>query len=97
MKSLKPSWGSDVRVSMEIIGIPSHATLEDHPLDPRREPSALEDLILEIFCCDPKESRACLRILLTKGQRVRLRWATSKLKGPNGRSPRPCRGAPPPP
>ena len=61
--------------------IPSHAPLEDHPLDPRCEPSALEGWVLEIICCDPKGNRAVLRILFTEGRGVRL-WALSTPKGP---------------
>jgi len=63
----------------------THAPLEDHPLDPRREPFALEGWILEIFCCDPKGSRAVLWILSTEGRGVRLCWEKSKPKGPKGR------------
>ena len=55
-------------------GIPSHASLEDRPLDTRREPSALEGWILELLYCDPKGRRACLRILSTEGRGVRLCW-----------------------
>jgi len=68
--------------------IPSHAPLlellglKDHPLDTRREPSALEGWILEILYCDPKGSRAFLRILSTKGRGVRLCLVLSKPKGP---------------
>ena len=42
------------------------------PLDPRREPSALEGWILEVLYCDPKGGRAFLRILSMKGRGVRL-------------------------
>ena len=35
----------------------------DHPLDARQEPSALERWILEVLYCDPKGSRAFLRII----------------------------------
>ena len=41
-------------------------------MDARREPFALEGWFLEIFCCDPKGSRAFLRILSTEGRGVRL-------------------------
>ena len=44
------------------------APLEDHPLAARREPPALEECILEVRYCDPKESRAFLRILCTEGR-----------------------------
>ena len=54
------------------------------PLDARRRPSAMEGCILEIFCCDPKGSRALLRILSTEGRGVRLCGEHSKPKGPNG-------------
>jgi len=53
-------------------------------LDARREPSSLEGWILEVLCCEPKGSRAFLRILSTEGRGVRLCWALSKLKGTNG-------------
>ena len=50
--------------------------------DPRREPSALEGWILEILGCDPKASRAFLRILSTEGRGVGLRCEHSKPEGP---------------
>ena len=59
-------------------------SIEDHPLDARREPSALEGWILEVLYRDPKESRACMRILSTEGRGVRLCWALSKPEGPKG-------------
>jgi len=46
--------------------------------------SALQGWILEILCCDPKGSRAFLRILSTEGRGVGLCWEKSKHKGPNG-------------
>ena len=55
--------------------------LEDHPVDTRREPSALEGWILEIRYCDPKGSRAFLRILSTERRGVRLCWAKLKPTG----------------
>ena len=69
----------------------------DHPLNLRREPSALEGWILEFllcdpggldsrfFCCDPKGCRAFLRIHVTNGDEVDLRWGRqhlNDLKGP---------------
>ena len=63
--------------------MPSHAPLEDHPLAVRREPSALEGWTLEVLYCDPKDSRAFLRILSAEGQGVHpLYWAHSKPEGP---------------
>jgi len=59
---------------------------EDDPLDVPREPSALEGWTLEVLYCDPKGSRAFLRILSTEGRGVRLCWEHSKPKGPKGHS-----------
>ena len=50
-----------------LIGILSHAPPEHHPLAHRREPSTMKGWVLEILCCDPKGSRASLRILSTEG------------------------------
>jgi len=58
--------------------------IDDHPLDARREPSALEGWTLEVLYCDPKGGRAVLRIFSTEGRGVRLCWAPTKPKGPNG-------------
>ena len=66
-----------VRVSMGTFCIPSHAPLEDHPLDTHSEPSALYCWILEIFYCDPKGRRGLLRIPSTVGRSVCLCWALS--------------------
>ena len=60
----------------------SHARLR--PLCHRWEPCALEGWILEILCCDPKGSRAFLRVLATEGRGVGLCWEKSKPKGPKG-------------
>ena len=64
----------------------ANAPLEDHPLDPRREPSALEGWIREILCCDPKGSMAFLWMLSTEGRGAGLCWAHSRRKRPKGRS-----------
>ena len=53
-------------------GDTSYTPLEDHPLDARREPSALYCWILEFLYCDPKGRRALLRIPSTEGRGVRL-------------------------
>ena len=55
--------------------------IEDHPSAVRREPYALAGWIQEILYCDPKGSRAFLRILSTEGRGVRLCWAKSKPTG----------------
>jgi len=65
VKNGSPTWGPGVRVSMGTFCIPSHAPLENHPLDARREPSAP---YLEILCCDPKGHRALLGSRLRKGE-----------------------------
>ena len=60
------------RASCTCFGDTSYAPFENHPSDARREPSALEGRLLEILYCDPKASRAFLRILSTEGRVVRL-------------------------
>jgi hypothetical protein len=57
-----------VHASASLMGDNSSFPFEDHPLDARRTTSALEGLIREILCCDPKESRAFLWILSTEGR-----------------------------
>jgi len=59
------------------VGDTSNAPIEDHPLATRYEPSALEGWILEILYCDPKGSRAFLRILSTEGRGVYLSGNTT--------------------
>ena len=54
-----------MRVSMGTFCIPSHAPLEDHPLNTHCEPSALYCWILEILYCIPKGRRALLQIPTT--------------------------------
>jgi len=72
----------------------AYALFEDHPLDACREPSALEGWTLEVLYCDPKGSRAFLRIHSTEGRGVRLCWELSNPKGPTG-VPRSYETAPP--
>jgi len=62
----------------------SNTPFEDHPLVARRELSALEGWILEVLYCDPKGSRAILRLLFTERPDVRLWWAHTKSQGPQG-------------
>ena len=52
------------------------------PLATRREPSALEGWILEVFCSDPKDRRAFLQILSTEGRGVRLCCEHADPQGP---------------
>ena len=79
---LQPSWGPGVYVSMATIGLPSHATLEDHPLDAFRKPFALMGWIFETLQCDPERKRAFLQIFATEGRGVHICWEHSKPKGP---------------
>ena len=65
-------------VSAIPIGGTSDAPLENHPVDARLEPSALEGGISEILCYDPKGRRAFLRILCTEWRGVLVCWAHSK-------------------
>jgi len=71
---LQPTWGLvcvRARSSLDKLKCP----IKDHPLDARREASALEGWILDILWCDPndpKGSSALLRILSTEGRRVCL-------------------------
>jgi len=76
-----------VRVGRGTFCILSHAPLEDHPFDARREPSALEGWILEVLCRDPKGRRVFMRILSTEGPSVRpsTRWAICS-RGESGHS-----------
>ena len=66
------------------VGLPQNLKdlKEDHPLDTRREPSALYCWIFEILYCNPKGRRALLRIPSTEGRSVCLCGAPSKPKGP---------------
>ena len=55
--------------------------MQGHPLDTRREPSALQGWILDVIDFDPKGSSIFLRILSAEGQSVRPCWTKSKLQG----------------
>ena len=48
--------------------VSAHAPPEDHPSAARRELSALEGWILEVFYCEPKGRRAFWRILPKEGR-----------------------------
>jgi len=61
---LQPTWGL-VCVCSETLWYAGICPIEDHLGDTRREPSALEGWIHEVFDCDPKGSRAFLRILIS--------------------------------
>ena len=63
-------------------GDSSNTPFKDHPLDTRRQPSALEAWTLKALCCDPEGSSAVLRILSSEGRGVCLFWATQNSKGP---------------
>jgi len=69
---LQPTWGPGVCVSMATIGVSSHTTIEDHPLDTRREPSALESRTLEVLHCNAKGSRVFCGSFLRKGDVGRI-------------------------
>ena len=45
-----------MRVNMGTFGTFPHAPFEEHPLNARREPSALEGWILEVLYCDPQKT-----------------------------------------
>ena len=62
----------DLQASAFPSGDSPYAPLEDHPSAACREPSALEGWILEVIYCDPKESKAFLRILSTEKRSGRL-------------------------
>ena len=65
MDRVQADLGSGVYASAMLLGLSQ--VPEDHPVGARREPSALGVWIFDILCCDPKGSRAFLRILPTEG------------------------------
>ena len=62
-------------------GVRLHWKLEE-PKGPKGRCEVFTEPPFDIFYCDPKGSRAFLRILSTEGRGVRLFWALSKPQGP---------------